>query len=118
MDFAIELSWMCREMRREVVLSPQALLMISKSSHVDMHVGVAMASAHGNAGGAKCGVCYRLTGAPNQWGDNAAPGEACASGSKCETETTCQGPLPASVPGVCQNMSRGLVTSSQKWVCS
>ena len=40
------------------------------------------------------------------------------SGSKCETETTCQGPLPASVPGVCQNMSRGLVTSSQKWVCS
>ncbi len=35
-DFAIELSWMCREMRREVVLSPQALLMISKSSHVDM----------------------------------------------------------------------------------
>ena len=56
------------------------------SSHVDMHVGVAMASAHGNAGGAKCGVCYRLTGAPNQWGDNAAAGEACASGSKCETE--------------------------------
>ena len=35
-DFAVELSWMCRVMRREVVLSPQALLMISKSSHVDM----------------------------------------------------------------------------------
>jgi len=41
-------------------------------THTDMRVGVAMHAAHGNTMmangyGAKCGVCIKLTGAPEQW---------------------------------------------------